>query len=148
MTPTIKGLAVRSASGFDREAIEALLREARLPIPVDGDPPVEFLLAERDGVAIACAGWERYTERALVRSVAVSASARGSGIGRRLISGLLEHLDAAGVRECWLVTIEAAGFFSQLGFVAAPRSDVPESVQASPEFAMHCCANGTWMRRG
>ncbi len=21
-------------------------------------------------------------------------------------------------------------------------------VQASPEFAMHCCANGTWMRRG
>ncbi len=147
MNATLKGLTVRTASGFDREAVLALLSEARLPIPVDGDPPVEFLLAERDGTVVACAGWERYAERALVRSVAVAAAARGGGIGARLIAELLAHLETAGVRECWLVTMEAAGFFSGLGFVEAPRAQVPESVQASPEFAMHQCANGTWMRR-
>jgi amino-acid N-acetyltransferase len=148
MKPTIKGLAVRTASGFDRESVTGLLTAALLPIPQPQDPPVEFLVAERDGEVVACAGWERYAERALVRSVAVSASSRGSGIGRRLIAELLEHLEAAGVREFWLVTMEAAGFFSQIGFEVAPRSQVPKSVQASPEFAMHCCANGTWMRRG
>jgi amino-acid N-acetyltransferase len=148
MTSTIKGLAVRSASGLDRDAIEALLREAELPIPGAEDPQVTFLVAERDGIVIACAGWERYDERALVRSVAVSAAARGGGIGARLITEFLDRFEAAGVHECWLVTMEAADFFSRLGFVVAPRSDVPESVQASPEFAMHCCANGTWMRRG
>lgn len=148
MTPSIKGLAVRAASGLDGEAIEALLTRAALPIPRPGDPPVTFLLAERDGDVIACAGWERYGACALVRSVAVSAAARGGGIGARLIAEVLAQLEAAGVREMWLVTMDAALFFSKLGFAPAPRSQVPESVQASPEFAMHQCANGTWMRRG
>jgi N-acetylglutamate synthase-like GNAT family acetyltransferase len=64
------------------------------------------------------------------------------------VDELIAELEANGVREMWLVTIDAASFFSRAGFVARDREDVPSAVRASPEFAMHACARGTWMSRG
>lgn len=139
-------LELRCATKGDLPRILALVHASGLPIPGAGDPPVEFVAAVRAGEIAGCAGWERHGAQALIRSVAVMPSARGSGIGRLLIERARAELVARGVRDLTLVTLSAAEFFSRLGFRAIARDDVPEAVRASPEFAMHCCASGTWMR--
>lgn len=143
MEPSID---LRPATKRDLPGIEALLRGFGLPIPAAGEPAVEFLVAVRAHEIVGCAGWERHGAQALVRSVAVRDDLRRTGIGRRLIESVRAELLARGVRDLILVTLSAADFFSRLGFRAIPRDVVPEAVRASPEFAMHCCASGTWMR--
>lgn len=136
---------LRFAAPADWAAIEGILREAALPIPA-ALPPVEFVVATRGGAVVACTGWEAYGERALLRSVAVREADRGTGTGRAVVERALAELAARGVREATLVTLAAGGFFARHGFQAIPRDEVSSPVQASPEFAAHCCGMGTWMR--
>jgi len=127
--------------------VEELLRGAGLPVPAPDDPEVHFVvIADEDGVA-ACAGWETYGELALVRSVAVRKRSRGQGLGRRVVEAVLRALEDLRVRDVTLVTIDAAAFFRPLGFEAIERAEVPGPVRASPEFRIHDCASGQWMRR-
>ncbi len=140
-------------------AIRALLQQADLPVPGLTDAPVSFLVA-RAGTAgkpgqaaaakeiIGCVGWESYGTRALLRSQAVRADARGGGVGRALTETLCARLAAAGMTEVYLLTTDAAGFFAKLGFTRIERGQVPESVLQSREFTMTCCASAVVMRRG
>ncbi|MEK7867317.1 MAG: GNAT family N-acetyltransferase [Planctomycetota bacterium] len=137
---------VRQAFAADWPSIAGLLSRAGLPLPSPSDPPVEFVVAARDGAIVACAGWERHGGFALLRSVAVDEAERRRGTGRALVERVLAEIAERGVGEVALVTMSASAFFARLGFTAIPRSETPESLQASPEFSMHCCGNGTWMR--
>jgi amino-acid N-acetyltransferase len=131
----------------ERPGIERLLSAAGLPLPQPEDPPVTFLVLVEEGEVVACAGYEQYEGAALIRSVAVAEDRRGAGLGRRLIRALVSELFGRRVPEVWLVTLDAMPFFAEFGFEATARDRVREAVQESPEFSMHCCGNGTWMRR-
>ncbi len=140
-------IRLRDAGPEDIPEIERLLTAAGLPLPQPEDPPVTFLVLVAEGELLACAGYERYEGAALVRSVAVAEDRRGSGLGRRLIRAIMSELWGRRFPELWLVTLDAAGFFSEFGFAAMERAEVPASIQESPEFSMHLCGDGTWMRR-
>ena len=53
----------------------------------------------------------------------VAKDARGEGVGKLLVEGLLADLDALGVRRTLLATADAHGLYAQYGFepLAEPR---------------------------
>jgi len=55
--------------------------------------------------------------------VFVSADARGSGVGKLLVEGVLAELDGLGVRRTLLATADAHGLYAQFGFepLAEPK---------------------------
>ncbi len=124
----------------------ALLRDAGLPEPDSSDRAVEMLVSLVDGRVTGCIGWERDGDRALLRSTAVREDARRRGLGRALVDAARAQLRAEGVREVFLFTVSARDFFAQLGFAEIARTDVPNVVRESRQFAMHCCGDAACMR--
>ena len=140
-------MEIRTATDVDRAAAAELLRAAGLPVPADGEPPVELRVLAGEGRIAACAGFERHDEVALLRSIVVASEARGRSHGTEIVRATLARIDALGVAETFLVTMDAAEFFGRLGFRAVERDTVPTAVHASPEWELHLCVGGTWMRR-
>lgn len=139
---------VRRSSPTDRGSVHRLLEEAGLPVPRGEETPVQFWVAEDGERIVGCAGSESHGEFALVRSVAVDRRSRGQAWGTRLMEALLRDLESRQrSKEVLLVTIEAAGFFERFGFRSIAKDAVPVPIRESPEFRLHECAPGTWMRR-
>lgn len=64
----------------------------------------------------------------------IDESARGQGLGRRMVSWFVDHPDFAGIRRMALVTADAHGVYEAVGFRALVR---PERYmeRLAPEFA-------------
>jgi amino-acid N-acetyltransferase len=138
---------ISPATPADGPAIAALLREAGLP---DGDitPHLGNFLVARDGGGIVGAvGAERGGADALLRSLVVAPGRRGSGLGGRLIDGLERAAGAWGVRRWWLLTTTAENFFTARGFRVAARSEAPEAIQRTGQFAGGCGSSAVCMTR-
>jgi N-acetylglutamate synthase-like GNAT family acetyltransferase/enamine deaminase RidA (YjgF/YER057c/UK114 family) len=137
---------VLPSAHFNDADVATLLAEAGLPLPGAEDRPVQMRALERAGRVRACAGFERAGHDALLRSVAVAADSRGQGLGRELVKGLLSELAGAGVKQVYLLTMDADGFFARFGFETIDRAAVPEGILASREFEIHCCDSALVMR--
>jgi amino-acid N-acetyltransferase len=111
------------------------------------DAPVSMVVVCEDKKVVGCAGYERYGEQALLRSVAVRAGSRRRGIGRLMIHGICEQLRALGVWEVFLLTLHASTFFEALGFCPENRSNLPEGIRASREFSLSCCQTAACLAR-
>jgi arsenate reductase (thioredoxin) len=144
---TTEGITIEPARAEDEAAIRALLLGAALPIEgLEVGFPSGYAVARRDGVTLGCAGLERYGNDALLRSVAVTADARGSGIGIALVRDRLSAAKADSLRAVYLLTTTAPRFFRGLGFEPCERSAVPVAVQSSAEFSSICPSSATCMR--
>ena len=136
---------LRPATPADREAVERLLREQDLPTAGVADWIAHFWIAEHGGRAVGVAGLELYGGAALLRSVAVDAAWRGTGLGRTLVEAALGA--ARDVRGVYLLTTTAENYFPKLGFERIRREEVPSSLQASVEFREACPATAVVMRK-
>ena len=132
--------SIRTASEKDADAVWMLLRDAALPTAGVPDDLANFLVAERDGqgTLLGTVGLERYGDAALLRSAAVRASERGTGIGEALVKRLIESSRADGVRTLVLLTTTADAWFPRFGFVRITRAEVPQALHASAEFQGAC----------
>lgn len=113
-------------SAQDREACYAIrttvfVEEQNVPPELEldelEDQCVHFL-ARENGVP---SGTARLLDRgyAKVQRVAVITSARGTGLGRRLMEAVLDHAKAVGFTEARLdAQVSAIAFYERLGFVA------------------------------
>lgn len=76
----------------------------------------EFVVAEQAGEVIGCGAlhviWEDLAE---VRTLVVTESHRGTGIGAKMLERLLENAQALGVQRVFCLTFEVE-FFSKFGF--------------------------------
>lgn len=76
----------------------------------------EFWVAERDGVVLGCGAlhvlWEDLAE---IRTLAVHPDAIGQGVGRALVTQLVEHGRVLGLRRLFVLTFEEC-FFARYGF--------------------------------
>ena len=120
---------------------ECELLETGVAEAIDG-----FVLARSAGTLLACAGLEVYGELGLLRSVAVALSARGSGLGSRLLERVAEAARERGLRELFLLTSTAARFFQRRGFEPLARASVPEAIAGSWEFRVGCPQTALPMR--
>ena len=75
-----------------------------------------FFVALLEGEIVGCAALEIYSPKlAEVRSLAVSGSAQGLGIGKMLVNACLDRAHASNVFEVMAIT-SSDGFFQSCGF--------------------------------
>lgn len=141
-------LAIRPAAPADLEGVLDLLRAAALPVDGVADHfPDAFVVAPADDGGVAgVAGVERYGETGLLRSVAVRAADRGTGLGQRLSRAAISRAREAGVRELFLLTTTAEGFFPRLGFQPVAREALPAALVGSAELRGACPASAVALR--
>lgn len=93
----------------------------------------------RQGEALAGgAGLEVVGAYGLLRSLAVEASRRGDGLGRRLVQAIEAHARRHGIHSLYLLTTGAAPYFARLGYRQAARAEAPAEVQSTAEFYALC----------
>ena len=90
-------------------------------------------------------GLEVFGGAALLRSLVVDPSERGTGGGRLLVAAAEEHARSQGVRSMYLLTTTAERFFEHLGFRRVDRDGAPAAIQATREFANLCPASAAFM---
>lgn len=142
----MNALTFRMATQADWPAVEALLIEAELPLAGAEAHLEQFLLAFRGAQLVASAGFEVYGSAALLRSVAVSKTERGTGLGQEIVRMLLDQAYSAGLKTVGLLTTTADRFFPRFGFVRVTREELPSELFASPEFQGICPSSSTAMR--
>ncbi|EQD53699.1 GCN5-related N-acetyltransferase, partial [mine drainage metagenome] len=100
-----------------------------------------FVVAREGQSRIGIAGVELHGTSGLLRSVVVETSARGTGVGRRLVQAIEVHARAHGIRQLFLLTQTARDFFARLGYHPLARSEAPAAIQATREFVELCPAS-------
>ena len=116
-------------------------------LPTDGlvDHLDTLVVARLDGRVVACAALEVYADGALLRSVAVDAAQRGSGLGPQIVLAALDLARERGSTSVFLLTTTAERFFPRLGFRQIGRDEVPAGVRQSVEFQFACPASAVVM---
>jgi amino-acid N-acetyltransferase len=140
-------VAIAPATALDEPPIASLLVAAELPTDGLADCLATALVGREGALLVASAALELYGDAALLRSVAVAASARGRGVGQRMTRAVLDVARERGVRTVYLLTTTAADFFARhFGSRPIVRAEVPGVVQQSIEFASACPATAEVMR--
>jgi arsenate reductase len=141
-------IRIRPATPDDFRAILALLDEASLPTQDLGNArPVHFWVAERDGRIAGAGGLEQYGDAGLLRSLVVSHSARGAGLGIALVETLEQAAATMGISQLVLLTRTARSFFEHRGYAVIPRETAPDAVRTSAEFRVFCPAPAVCMAK-
>ncbi|WP_216328588.1 arsenic resistance N-acetyltransferase ArsN2 [Deinococcus aestuarii] len=139
-------MLTRGVSPTDLPAAEALLAALNLPTAGVREHLGGFLLAEDgDGHVLGLAGLETHGRVGLLRSVAVTSSARGQGVAARLVGEVLDQARALALQHIYLLTTTAEGYFLRFGFVRVPRSVASDALLASREFQDACPQSATLM---
>ena len=104
------------------------------------------VLCENDE-PVGMVGLEAFGVIGLLRSLVVDEARRGAGFGRQVVAALEDRARQHGVRELWLLTIDADAWFADLGYAVATRDDAPDSIRQTPEFARLCPGDAILMRK-
>jgi amino-acid N-acetyltransferase len=144
-------IIVRDARQNDWGDVRQLLDEAGLPVADLGPEQLaDFLVAERPGTdqseTLGIIGLQRFNQTALLRSLVVSEHDRKSGLGRRLVTAVEANACCAGVKDLWLLTIDAERFFESLGYKMMSRESAPDSIRDTQEFS-GLCPDGAYLMR-
>lgn len=129
---------------------------AVLPLLVDAGLPTDDLVAGHRVSFLAegppndpngVIGLERFGPVGLLRSLAVSAGARGRGLGRTLVFAMEDKARASGVADLYLLTTTADGFFSRLGYERIRRDQAPEVIASTAQFSALCPSSAVVMKK-
>jgi amino-acid N-acetyltransferase len=95
----------------------------------------DFVIAEEDSRIVGCGALHLYgVHLAEIRSIAVSHLSKGHGIGRSLVSALMEEASRHRV-TCVCLFTRTPGFFGHLGFEIARRETLPDKIYKD---CVHC----------
>ena len=132
------GIRIDRATPADAGALLALMDRAHLPTDdLASHLDAAFVAREGDRI-IGSVAIEIYADGGLLRSVAVDADRRGTGLGARLTAAAIEDAQRRALPALYLLTTTAAAFFPKLGFELTTREAVPQSVRQSIEFQSAC----------
>ncbi|WP_331776053.1 N-acetyltransferase [Sulfurospirillum sp. 1612] len=84
-----------------------------------------YILAKESGVLIGFGALHFHTkELGEVRSLIVSDTSRGKGVGKNIVNTILEEAAALEAQKVFALTYKKA-FFETLGFVEIPKEELP-----------------------
>lgn len=133
------GAGQRAAAAAERPAIDRLLKNSSLPLTAMDEDLGHFFIHQGDnGTVLGVAGLELYGSAGLLRSVAVTESARRQGIGATLVERVVACARTEGCEALYLLTLDAEVYFQRFGFEVISRSEAPAAIRASAEFARLC----------
>lgn len=128
-------------------AVAHLLRDAGLPTADLPHSRVCFLGAVDGSRLLGCVALEDCGDDALLRSLAVAPSARGAGLGAALLAAAENFASAKGRTDLYLLTTDAAAFFSARGYASAGRGEAPSGIASTAQFSGLCPASSHFMRK-
>lgn len=140
-------LAVERAGEGTLAYVESLLEENDLPSADVRSKPECFYVGYDGGEPVCAGGLEVHGSAGLLRSVVVERQARGEGFGSAVCDRLESAARAEGVGALYLLTTTASGFFADRGYAEIERSEAPEAIRGTTEFADLCPATATCMRK-
>ena len=127
-------------------AIKEILVSAQLPTSDIRPEHMEHFFGAWSGSAlVGVVGIEPYGTVALLRSLAVVAPKRGSGVGSRLLALIEQYATEREVRSMFLLTTTAESYFGKRGYLVAPRKAAPEAIRSTKEFASICPSSAVLM---
>ena len=128
------------------QQVAALLQACALPSE-DIDPASleDFFVVTEGSSDTGVVGLQLYGSIGLLRSVAVLPSSRNKGLGALLVRTAEDHANSKGARSLYLLTNDAAAYFTKLGYTKVERASAPEVIQRNPQFGSACCSCATLM---
>ncbi|MDR8363668.1 arsenic resistance N-acetyltransferase ArsN2 [Pseudomonas sp. JL3] len=123
------------------------LSQAALPFDDLSEPGRQFFRFEMDGKWIAYGGLEGSGQDMLLRSLVVSDSHRGKGLGKAVLSELERYAAFQGVLRLHLLTQSATGFFTANGYEIFDRGEAPVAISQTVQFKHLCPASATYLRK-
>ncbi len=140
-------IQLRDARPADVEHVRDLLLRASLPLDgLDEQFGDNYAVALANERLVGVEGIERYGDDGLLRSAAVDPAYRAFGIGNALTLDRIAWARRRQLRAIYLLTTTAADYFPRFGFVQVSRTEAPDGVRHSREFADACPASATFMR--
>ena len=145
-TLSVGELGYRAPNDSDLSIARQLLSSAGLPCE---DVTIErlALVAERNGDVVGLVGLEQFETLGLLRSLIVLPARRRGGVGQALVIALEKVAADKGIDEVWLLTIDADGWFEQLGYRRQDRDAAPSVIQQTEEFSSLCPGDAVLMRK-
>ena len=137
---------VRAATGRDVATAFEFLRQEGLPT-ADLTVSNLALVAEDSSGTLGVIGLDEFGGVGLLRSLVVRPSARGRGVGRSLATALERFAHGHGIREMWLLTMDADRYFAGLGFTVRNRDDAPDAIRGCEEFSTLCPTDAVLMSK-
>ena len=134
------------ASQNSFSAAIALLKRNDLPTE-DITPGTQLFVVEEKDEVIATVAVEYDYNDALLRSLSVSESKRGAGVGAELVCFIEDYVRKQGVENIYLLTTTAADFFLKRGYRLIDRSNVPEFIRQTEEYSIICSSSSTLMKK-
>ena len=126
----------------------SLLRAAGLPAEDFSEKLVGNFLVASDGPSVVGGiALEAFADVGLLRSLVVDPGVRSRGVGRLLVSELEAHAGRSGIRELWLLPIDADRFFLGLGYRVQEREQAPDAIRRTAEFSLLCPDNAILMKK-
>ncbi len=135
---------IRRATVDDFDRATSVLDVAGLP-PLGSDLPLaNILVALEESAVVGVIALEVRGLVGLVRSAAVAPNHKG--VGHSLLQSLLARALELSLRELFLLTEDAEGFFAEAGFSSIARDAVPPEIHSTREFRERCSDTATVMR--
>lgn len=126
--------------------VKKLLESVQLPtIDITPEHMEHFFAAWAGSNLEGVVGVELHGSVALLRSLAVVPSKRGSGLGSELLARVEHYAAEKGARSLFLLTTTAESYFKKRGYSQLLRETAPEAIQKTVEFTSICPANSVFM---
>lgn len=139
---------LRQAHADDWDLIRGLLLEEDLPVDDLGPDKLDGFLVAEDGAEVAgIIGLQVFGTTGMLRSLVVAKAARKAGLGGKLVGALESAAQTAGIRDLWLLTIDADRFFERQGFKVVDRDSAPDSIRKTDEFSELCPGSAFLMQK-
>jgi N-acetylglutamate synthase-like GNAT family acetyltransferase len=130
----------------ERGVLARTLAKAQLPADdVEEAGRLFWRFESPDQVPLGFGGLEIHGKDALLRSLLTLPPARKRGVGRGMVATLEVEALAAGAQRIWLLTMDAARFFAQLGYAESARDKTPPAIQATEQWRSLCPASAIVM---
>ena len=140
-------ISYKMSSVEDIETVFTLLKKNNLPVSDLNTGQRIFLVALSDGKTVGCVAVETYNYSGLLRSLAVNVDFRNNGIGQKLVAEAENWSRDNGLKNLYLLTTTAAGFFPKIGWQNIERASVPEGIAFSSEFTSVCPSTAVCMMK-
>ena len=142
-------IQMRLASQQDKDTVTSVFHEAGLDTEAALASGTTYWVPEQDGQPVGAVGLEHGDGVSLLRGAAVIPSARGAGLGERLVMSAVDYAQGRGDRAIYMFS--KGNDWSSFGFTQVPLAvvmgDIPDAPQIQAYKARSERPGGTtWMR--
>lgn len=141
----MENILIEQYTAEDLYPIISLLEANNLPAnDLEKNKQILFVAKSAANI-IGCAAVEVYGNNALFRSLSVSESFKGKGLGQKLMNYVIEYCLDRDIQKLILLTTTADKYFERLGWKRIERSSVSGEISMSTEFSSVCPASAICM---